>query len=237
MELVRRDKLPDSELGSDRCVEISIVGHGDLAIVVWDGDVDTEVDELANISASKHDFETEQRKKFFFHHGCEVLLFASFVGYYQRMQIPVEEIRDDILSLAQTVTSISANENLYRRTSDAVESALMIAEGFKATRFDINELELECLLIPQPVQPGTVESVGGTGIYTRRAGAGQRLVIASLFSPSQQREALQVRHTTEFCRSDIPLLAKMICDIALGEYLDDINTFVQEIEETLTDDF
>ncbi|HEY5267867.1 MAG TPA: hypothetical protein VII94_01895, partial [Candidatus Saccharimonadales bacterium] len=155
-------------------------------------------------------------------HGTEALVLASFVGYYARLHVDKDESSKIFREAAKLV--IYDNFNLSDNHSTVMLRQIASGDSFK--RFNQDSLGLESLIIPSPSQPGTFEEMGGTGTYTKVNELGKlALVFAHFDSPSEQGE-LRITRTADFCKTDIPVMTKLVCDLSRGEYRADLHNFI-----------
>ena len=214
---VQKVELPESELGSERCFRIEYSGHGDIFIATWNGSLD--LDPFTSDGEST---------RFRFAHGSEVLILASFAGYLKRLGKSEEEICAAMHIAGEDILNDDA-ESLHHYRSIRQHSIDRIAKGEPFTRFDIPEKDLVCLIMPIPSQPGVVEEVGGTGIYTRNFEDAKIFLVLAGFVPtinSDGQKVTEMNRSAEFCEHDMPAMARLVCKLALGEYRRDIHSFL-----------
>jgi hypothetical protein len=216
MDLNRKARLPDSELGLDRCFEVEYFGHGDVRMSVWQGDLSYDPKNSDEVSTN-----------FGMAHGSDPLLIASFIGFLRRIGRTQDEIKSVLTDAGQEILSDDPASIRYSPTHLAgLEN---ITNGEPATRFDIPERNLNCLLTPHPTVPGTLDRVGGTGIFTRNSKTPLRMVFVK-YEPVFEHGESRTEPTdeAEFCESDIPTMAHLVCDLAMGEYRRDIHSLLRD---------
>jgi len=217
MNIVQKAKLPESESGEDRCFEIGYFGHGDIRMSVWNGDLDHEPVNSDDLSTN-----------FGMAHGSDVYVLSALAGYLVRTGKDQKEIATTMLEAGSYIIGDDTIRMAYGGLSSFdLEST---ASGSAFPRFDIPERGLSCLLTPHPNVPGVLNEVGGTGIYTRTDENGSLLMVFGKFEPiyeHSERHA-ELTDTEDFSESDVPTIARLVCDLALGEYRRDIHTFLSE---------
>lgn len=214
-ELIHKDRLPESELGEDRCFQIEYFGHGDMRMSFWQGD-------LSYVPRNDDDIS----KNFGFIHGNDVMLFASFAGYLARVGRSHEEISEVLLSAGDEVLrdNLGTIGYMVNRVMGRTEN---VASGEPSSRYDIPDQNLVALLSPQPNEPALLNEVGGTGIYTRRSGDNVYFVIARFNALlGRSDEEAELYYTADFCERDVPVLARLVCSLSMGEYRKDIQAFL-----------
>ncbi len=212
-----KSELPPSNLGDDRCFQIEYFGQGDIFAAVWEGDIDHEPTVEDGVSTC-----------FNFAHGSDVVIMASLAGYLRRIGKPQEEVKGVLREAGQEILADDSLRPMYRNSMDEWSNA-RVAEGRRMPRFDIAEPELHCLVIPIPSQPEDIRAVGGTGIYTRPNKSGDdSYVLAHIKgrSGSKLTDPDQIGHLADFQASDVPVMAKLVCEMSLGEYRRDIQAFL-----------
>jgi hypothetical protein len=226
---VQRAALPASDLGENRNFEIGYYGHGDIAISAWQGTVDHDPHNEDGIS-----------KRFGFAHGSDVIILASMAGYLTRTGKEQEDVAQIMLGAGEGV--LTDDPQTLRFYSNLNQRALEnYALGDPCSRYDVEQSKLRCIVPPLPSQPGLLDETGGTGIYTREDyKTGEILYVLGKFGLARneggKREAT-LTDTEDFCETDIPVMAKMVCDLAMGEYRRDIHAFLrQQYMDEQTDD-
>lgn len=210
-DLEQRVQLPPSGLGENRCFAISYYGAGDIHISAWAGDIYQEVDE-----------DTDNVANFGLRHGTDVRILGSLIGFLRRSGVNDKEISEILTSAGADILSDEVYE-VDRYMRSAVEYAHKIASG-EDDGYESIEVEgekLSCVMHPEPTQPGRIEQVGGTGIYTKTRHNGGMLLVFAGIKPTRLSDASSdpdVATTAEFCQDDIPKMAQAVCDLALGEY-------------------
>jgi len=215
MNIVKKAKLPESELGEDRCFDIGYFGHGDIRMSVWNGDLEHKLVESDELPAN-----------FGMAHGSDVFILSALAGYLVRIGKDQKEVAITMLGAGSDIigddTIQTAYGRLFRFGLDGT------ASGSACTGFDILEKGLSCLLTPHSNVPGALDEVGGTGIYTRTAEDASLLMVLGRFEPIYEHGnwRAELTGTEDFCESDIPTMARLVCDLAMGEYRRDIHTFL-----------
>ena len=211
-------KLPPTELGDNRCLQIGYYGHGDIFMATWTGSLDLEPHLEDGISTC-----------FNLAHGSDLILLASCVGYLRRLGKSEEQVRRVIMEAGRGVIEDDLG-NMRFHSIGNWSSVHLVATGSPSSRFDRDGMR--SLVIPTPAQPGTLERVGGTAIYTRPNPNGEdTLVYASLRPDRQSDFNVGIHETADFCSDDIPVIAGLVCEMALGEYRRDLRYFLED--ETL----
>ncbi len=216
MEHLQKARLPESELGEHRCFEIGYFGHGDIVMATWEGDLDHDPTSQDGVS-----------KRFGMAHGSDVYILASFAGYLVRCGQTEGEVSEVMLTAGEKVAR--NNPDRVRFRSSINDSAIdALSSGRPYPDFDLPLHNRECLMPAKPSQPGLIEKVGGTGIYSSLSGGDKLLLSLVKFMPLRDagNESVEVAEIADFCEADIPTMAKMVCDLALGEYELDIQYFL-----------
>ena len=215
-----KSELPPSTLGEDRCFQIKYFGHGDIFAAAWQGSIDHSPTVGDGISAC-----------FNFAHGSDVVIMASLAGYLRRVGRSPEEVKNICNEAGEEILTDDPDSLRFHHRLDDARNAL-IAEGVRISRFDIQSPELRCLVTPIPTQPGVVDLVGGTGIYTRPNPIGEEsYVFASIKSGERTDDefADRIGSVADFCVDDVPVMARLACNMALGEYRRDIHAFLTNL--------
>lgn len=207
-------QLPTTELGSERCLQMEYYGHGDIAITSWSGPLDINPDE-AEAPATR----------FNMRHGCDLLLLAACVGYLRRFNTPEEEIQQTVLAASQEIIAEDLGDLRYHSYTDTTIKRVSVGAPFP--RYDMPDLSLTCLMPLEPSQPGLAHRVGGTAIYTKPNGNKTGYLVYASHVPVPREETTEIAATTEFCKQDIPTIASLICEMALGEYRRDLKKYIE----------
>jgi hypothetical protein len=221
---VQKSELPDSRLGSRRCFQIEYMGHGDIWMAAWQGDIGLDPTNLDDYSAN-----------FGLHHGSDVFLFAALAGYLTRAGQDKNTISRTMLDAAKGVMAERSWFSKYHQIS-GMNHLKSVASGEAFPRYDIEDRRLRCILPPRPPQPGVLDEYGGTGAYSRQLDSGDQDFVLVRLIPGSERYTLKAVEEASFCESDAPIMARMICDLALGEYRADIFTFLREVYADESDD-
>lgn len=215
VEHAQRTALPPGKLGGRRNLEVGYFGHGDIIISSWQGALEHEPHSGDGVT-----------NRFGFVHGSDVEILAALTGFLRRLGRKEEEVREVLSKAGQDIlTDDSDSIDSYHSLQD--DSLDMIAQGATSAHFDIEEQNLRCLVPPIPTRPGIPSKTGGTAIYTRHnpLGHGALLTLGKHKAARDPGEILPT-DTEDFCESDIPAMAKLVCDLALGEYRKDIHAFL-----------
>jgi hypothetical protein len=216
MDEIFKAELPPSELGNDRCFQIKHSGHGDLLMAAWNGSIDL-------IPAIQRDKVTQ----FAMYHGSEIMIIAGLSGYLKRLGRSDEEV-SRVMHMAGDEILGDPPENLLHYHNLSQSHINRVANGGPFSRFNVLERGLEALTYPISAQPGVLEQTGGTGMYCREAkGSGLRFVLAG-FEPTGGEAVID--RTFEFCEQDVPVLGRLVCETALGEYRRDIQAFLTNLQ-------
>lgn len=157
-------------------------------------------------------------------HGSDTVILAGLMGYYARLRKPESEIARTFLTAGETLLAEEIDMNLYY--SVQTSHLMHIANGEPFPLYDLPEQGLSCLIPPIPAQPGIIEEKGGTAFYTNTdSDQEQRLVVAS-HMPNGERNNAHIAETAIFTEADIPIMAKLVCNLALGEYRREIKGFL-----------
>ncbi len=216
-DFCQKAELPPSRLGNNRCFQIKYYGHGDIATALWKGTLDNDV--------RSADPDTEV---FNWHHGNDETILAALAGFLTRSGVSKPDIANIMLGSGSSV--LQEFDQIERRMLPANERSIdRIAIGEPLSRFDLKSLGLRCLVLPTPSQPGVFEYTGGTGIYTKATNIRDDTMVWASFNPQPGADLHNITpdHTAEFCVSDVPTMAKLVCDLSLGEYRRDIAAFLQ----------
>lgn len=217
MEFVQKAELPPTELGQNRCFQIEYFGHGDIYIATWDGPLDFE--------PTTNDGESTS---FGFAHGSDVLILASLAGYLKRLRRSTEEIRDILHDAGKDILNDDLECIYFRHRLDDAHIG-RIANGGACARFDVPDRGLACLVMPVPSQPGIIEQTGGTGIYTRNNNDSEANLVFAGHKPvvdESGKPTTEIVRTADFCSQDIPVIAQLVCNLALGEYRRDLQSLL-----------
>lgn len=210
-----KSTLPPTELGDRRQLQMGYFGHGDIFIAAWTGSLDLDPHREDGISTC-----------FNLAHGCDLLLLASCVGYLRRIGRPEQEVRRVIVDAGRGVIEDDLGDIRGRRPGGS-SSAKWVAGGTHFQRFDKDGLE--SLVTPMPAQPGVLDRVGGTAIYTRPNPSDKDLLVyASLRPGGESGDGVQIYETADFCPEDIPTIAELICNMAQGEYRRDLRWLLDD---------
>lgn len=194
--------LPPSILGDDRHLEIGLNGQGDVSMALWQDSAD--FDDLFGAA------------RFSFAHGWQATLLASLAGFLTRSDVPRPDINSVMLEAGRGVLADAPEVIGFQDGHYILQS---IAEGRELDDANIDELGLSCLVRPMSSQPGPVEQVGGTGIYTRRTPESTILVF---------RRTNEEHTTAEFATEDVPIMGRLICNLALGVYRPGFQAFLRD---------
>lgn len=213
MHQVQKTALPTSELGSTRCFEAGYFGHGDLVMSTWSGPLEHE--------PSHND---EMSLRFGLLHGSDALVIASLAGYLHRYGMSASDTKSILLAAGNGI--LSDTDEIY--SCDNLGSLKLLAEGNDWPRYKLKEEGLNCLMPPTPTRPGILAEAGGTGLYT--TDDDQPHLVFAAFSPTGiTAEEVKPSHMAHFVAADIEPIAKVVCDLALGEYREDIQAFLSSL--------
>jgi hypothetical protein len=190
-------QLPDGELGNDRYFAAEYTFHGDVVATSWES---PEPD-----PKSVHVFRMRD--------GAEAKFSAALIGYYARLGISVKEQKE---LLAEAIQSASSNSPFaYLAPFDEYDSSLKeYIDGSYGDPYDTHPTGLNPLMPPISAGTRPYEIIGGTGIYTRQEKLGKlTLVLTSIRPPKND-----VIDTESFSRADIPVLAKTVAELSMGQY-------------------
>lgn len=218
MILSKTVRLPDDEGERQRFFEYGYVGHGDLSLVYWEGSE-------ANDEVRSAPFQ--------FSHSSELVLLGCMIGFYRRLGRSEEVIRELFYAAADGVLSdpylISREDDRLSHATDHVQSFL---SGERYGRFNQDILGWDALTTPIPAQPGVIDLVGGTGVYSRSDIFGRQSFLLAQQQSNQQVSRKKTVYSYElpvhvdFYERDIPVLAKTICDLSMGDYRKEIFDFM-----------
>lgn len=213
--------LPESELGADRCFQIKYFGHGDILMSTWHGSIDHNPSTQDDVSYG-----------FGMAHGGDVYILASLAGFLVRAGEAKDTIKDIFHEAGRNILQDDA-EFLRYYSHLSRNYIARIANGKSAPLFDIPERNLQCLMAPRPSVPGIVEKSGGTGIYTTQNEDETMLLVFARHQPtySATEHETFVKYTAEFCQSDVPVMARAVCELSLGEYRKDLHAFLHTLNE------
>lgn len=224
---VQREQLPPTELGENRCFEIGYFGHGDIVISTWQGPLDHEPRNGDGLS-----------RRFGFTHGSDDLILSSMAGALKRAGKDKKEIGRILLDAGEEILA-DGPEKILGHYNTRAGTLAGIVEGDPARRYDHEELGLQCLVTPTPSQPGVFDKVGGTVIYTREDTNHEKTLLVfgrhDVIRNEEGKRKASLAETDEFCEQDIAVIARLVCNLALGEYRRDLHAFLVstfiEIEE------
>lgn len=208
----QKARLPETQLGSERCLQLEYFGHGDIFMATWDGPIGYKPS--ANDGTSTC---------FGLAHSNDVIMLAACVGFLRRVKTPEEKISKIIIDAGQIILEDSQYDT---PTHDVTRRIGLdkIARGEELTRFNQAVGPLSCLVDPRPVRPGVLSTTGGTGIYTKPTSNGADSLVYASFLPNQT----EIYKTANFCAEDIPVMARLICNNSMGEYRTEILRFIDE---------
>ena len=205
--------LPETKLGKDRYFKIGHSYHGDLVVSSWQGADEAKVTDITS---------------FGFAHGSDTTILAAFAGYLRRSGRSNADV-GEIMREAGGEVLCGEVSSLH---GDSFSKGMLssVARGDAPGYFDDEALGLQALGSPIPRVPGLIEEVGGTAMYTRDDGQPE----TKLFVFAQYPVFAEAPVTAEFCQEDIPTMAKLACNLALGDYRRDIGSFLRrEYPESL----
>ena len=195
--------LPDPTLGAGRCIQMSYsYPHGDIVVSSWSG--------------SLEEGPSGDSARFGFAHGNDTMILAAMAGYLRRAGSSKDDVRKVMLEAGADVLRNGEAPRSYDSFTGSMLSS--IATGEASHYYNEEKLGLHALAAPITQVPGTLEEVGGTALYTR--GNPPLLVFA------QYPLAKESSVAAEFCPKDIPIMAKLACNLALGDYRKDIRKFL-----------
>ena len=218
MYTVQKVQLPSSELGDDRCFQINYYGHGDIMTSVWQGPLEIEPQAEDGISV-----------RYGFAHGFDSMILASLAGYLWRAGQSPDDIRQTMQHAGEDVLADDQCSLKYHSYQSMVHR---ISRGEPLKSFDLSDMRLDCLALPVPAYPGTLDKTGGTGIYTTRADGGSTRLVLAKHTPvpdTHERPTTTITDTSEFCEQDVPSMARLVCKLALGEYRRDVKAFLTQL--------
>ena len=197
--------LPETKLGSDRHLEMSHSYHGDIIVSTWQG-----LEEAVNVEGAQ----------FGFAHGSDTIILAAMAGYLRRSGMSTDDVGKIMCEAGSEVLS----EEDSSSHSDSFMGSMLksIAEGKGSVYYDKPSIGLRALATPTPRVPGLIEDVGGTAMYTRD----NDLLGEKLFVLAQYTMADEAPETAEFCQEDIPTMARLACNLSLGDYRRDVKSFL-----------
>lgn len=213
MRDVQRIRLPASELGVNRNFAYGYVAHGDIGMGVWAGELNTDFDD----------------KGVFFRlsHGSAVEFLSCLVGYYNRAEVP-EDIVSDVFTNAATEV-LSDPDMQDQRSHYYMHMYSSTGEHFKILDyFDQPYMGWEALRMPLMAQPGELHEVGGMGAYTRTDIFGKSLLVLARLEAQLGEDRVVVGDHAELTLTDVPPIARIICQSAMGEYRREMYDYIQE---------
>lgn len=185
--------------------------HGDVVL-------ETTYESNKEVGSSKKSLELQPEPAIFiFSHEALASLMAWFSCFAWRCNKPEE-------SLAALQF---AKENIepphYMAYNHSLGHLVRVAQDQRPMpRFDDLINGWQAVDIPMVTQPGTIEEVGATGIYTGKSIAGSDCLIFHSI-PSQTGKTLQETGShAEFYIHDIRPVMKAITEVALGEYANEV---------------
>lgn len=202
-------ELSDSPYSNDRYLEINYTYHGDLSLSVFeDGNVNT----------------------FYFAHGNEETLVATSIGFLTRIGLETAQIHEIVKNAsADLLAEIDEYESVRQEPINASSLRRMVS-GHTSDRFNnwVNGWNAFCPPIPQ--QPGVLESVGGTGVYSRSDVLGNMsLVLARIQSSAGFFYDEEGQQISELYESDIPVAINLLCAKAMGEYRRSLRWLINDV--------
>ena len=153
--------------------------------------------------------------QFGFAHGSDTIILAAMAGYLRRSGMSTGDVGKIMCEAGSEVLS---EEDSSPHADPFMGSMLKsIAEGKGSVYYGT-----QALATPTPRVPGLIEDVGGTAMYTRD----DNLLGEKLFILAQHSTADEAPKTAEFCQEDIPTMARLACDLSLGDYRRDVRSFL-----------
>ncbi|NCU37810.1 hypothetical protein EOL96_01980 [Candidatus Saccharibacteria bacterium] len=215
----KKASLPPTELGTNRCFEIGYFGHGDIVISTWQGSLKHEPRYRDRIST-----------RFGLAHGNDSMIVAAFAGYLRRLGKTKDEAGQIMTEAGKGILLANSRSAPYHHPPSSGFLGV-IANGKPITRYDEIDTGLKCLLPPTPAQPGTIDSTGGTAMYTWHDLNSQNTYLMLGQRIGTQLEngdrTTVLGETATFCEKDIPTMANLACQLALGEYQEEIRVFLR----------
>ncbi len=206
-------KLPETELGSCRSFEVGHVAHGDIAISIKD---------TARPSVP-------QERTLVMRHGSEVDFMACIVGFYKR----IKESGDSPVAKHELPDIPEPEEELeFKYKNVAVDSLRFVLSGMRLPQQDRAEYGWQYLHGPVPPHPGA--RLTGTVFYTREDLLGVQSLLLTYRSPVINTQTLGTTNEVffgEFCRDDMPVIARSFLDLSSGEYRTSIDMIMQEAQK------
>lgn len=213
MYQAKSEKLQSSMYSDRRAITVGYSYHGDLAISIH---------------------EDRDKNEFLFAHGSEVTIVASMIGYLARAGHSTTELIPKIMESGKEI--LKEYEEIERHRTPINRYDLRhVATGERYGRFNNLQMGWDALCVPIPKQPGIIEQVGGTGIYTREDVFGNKSLLltdipsrtALFFTNDDRKDCI-----SELYESDIQPAIKLICEVAMGEYRTEVgwllNDFVSQ---------
>lgn len=199
--------LPETKLGGDRHLKMRYSYHGDIVVSTWRGP-----EEAVGVNGAQ----------FGFAHGSDTVILAAMAGYLRRSGLGKDEVGEIMCEAGSEV--LSEEDSLSRADPFMGSMLKSIAEGNGSIYYDKLSIGLHALATPTPRVPGLIEEVGGTAMYTRD----DELLGEKLFVLAQYTMADEAPETAEFCLEDIPTMARLACNLSLGDYRRDVKSFCFE---------
>jgi hypothetical protein len=212
LDFIERDRLPSSVLGDNRCFEIGYFGHGDIIVSTWQGELDHKPTHNDGIS-----------RRFGFAHSGDSVILAALSGYLMRSGYDKDNVGKLLLDAGHDILADGAESLKYKDLSRVKYLGHTIL-GRPMESCDEKSLDLKCLVPPTPSRPGIIEETGGTAIYTSN-NTGRQLLVFGRHDPGEPSVST-LKYAAEFCEQDVPVMARLVCNLALGEYREDIHALL-----------
>lgn len=211
-----RQLLPSSHYSSERSFEYGHTYHGDIFLKIGEQ-------------------RTERKDIFAFAHGNEATILACFAGFCVRSGMEASERQQIFTGFLSSVEDYEPRQIKRYRHEDLFLQ--FTASGRPQNRFNNQAMGWEALCVPIPHHPGTIEDVGGVGIYSRTDVFDvQSLVMSNI--PSRLSIAFPNQeeiNTSEIYIDDIPVIGRAICSLAMGEDRHSIVSLINDLGSEITE--
>lgn len=202
--------LPATDYAKYRSAEIEYSHHGDI---------------ILSFSQKPTEESDEYNTTFQMAHGNESILLGSMIGYYKRLGKSSKQTRMDFTKAGSLILEKERQDTQKSRRPQHSRTLSALANGRRAPRFDNQAMGWDRLTPDIPTQPGIIENVGGTAIYTRTDLFGNQTMLLAHIRPLFDwglREERPKQASFDLFEHDIPVLAKLVCEQSAGEYRKDV---------------
>lgn len=207
--------LPDTAYGVGRKVSYGFTYFGDVFL---------------GYQEANRESDDPRGKMLRLSHGRDIVLLGAFVGFCVRLGKDEGELKQIFFSAGANLLKDGAFARRHDEVNHSIDFVRGLAKGAEMRRFNKPQFGWNALFHSLPAIPGVVEEVGGTGFYTRSNIFNQQSLVLEAIPPKYSKTPLTptaLPDHIEFYEEDIPLLAKTVCDMSLGDYRADLRQFLE----------